>query len=243
MANKYRAIVGQLPKHFELADWPEQKFLDYFDIVNFLTEGDKIKVTNEKIEELERRGLDGTPTFLTELLWRIGHFRSDPDFTNRKWYFKFLSCNMQIGNYLKKHPALVTQAIREKIEINPRVTWMLEHYKVAPTNIGAEIIVPSTINDTNPLKREFSPKPKDPRVLMMESALKLADAASILTQSLTRSELRAMETKEKFKSLRDIFTILNSFKEQPTTTIFQTIKTHQAGRDELEAAILDFAKE
>lgn len=238
--NKYRAILGQLPKRPDIMKWPESHFLDFFSMVNFLTTPKGIiKLTPDTLKALEDSILPHPPSFKTEVLYRVNQFTTDPSSNPRKFFYKFTTFIRCVGYAIKTNPILITPAMEDVIKNNPRLSWMLATYKDVTTGIGAPITVPDR-NDATTIRGKKLPTSTDPQTRFMESLLRLSNMFEVLTKSLSKKDIRGLNAKEKFVILAKIYPMLaEARKFKPNSQVFQQINVYKGGREELEEAILD----
>lgn len=241
MDNPYRAVQGTLPRKREVQEWSHDRFTDFLAFVTFFVDKDIIKVTKVKRQAVEEYlNIDYHPW--QEFLYRINCPLDNPEATDRKFYYRLASMIRLVGGYLKQNPALVTEEMKEGIKDNPRLNWIIPHYKVVDTAIGAEVVVPATLDTTTFVKRTTSPL--NAEVTFMETMLKTANLFDMIVSSIKPSEIRSMDIKEKIAALSKLSFIGTNLRQmKPTTQVFKQINIHKANKEDVEKAILDFAQE
>ncbi len=243
--NKYKAIQGEFPRQYEISQWTEEKFLLLFGMVLYLivkskNDKDTITINDLSWKAAEEKWLDGTHPFEEEMMYRIGHFTTDPDFNARKCFYKFRGLITNVGNYLKKNPAAVTADMKVVIESTERLSWITKHYKEIETKIGATTIVPDTTNTIDPQERLFTPKPGNPEIRLKEATLELVSVAETLLNSINKKDLKELPVKDKLNMIMKIMdTVPGMFKNKTGNTTFQKINIFQAGREDLEKGLLE----
>lgn len=240
--NPYRAVQGILPTKREIQNWPYDKFMDFLRFVDFWTDGDVIKVTKEKREEMEKLAFETPHHPYQEFLWRIDHFLLNPEATSRKFYYKLAAMIRQVGGYLKANPGMVDEEMKKLIEGNPRLEWILKHFKVVETKIGAEVVMPDTTEEVG-FQRGQSPVPKA-EVTMMESLMKVASVFDMLASSIKPADIRGMEVKDKIQAMSKLSFIFTQAKSmKPNTAVFKQLNIYRASKEDLEKSLMDFAEE
>ena len=246
--SKYKAIQGQLPTRYELAQWNEEKFIQFFEVVNSLTIKDKngeskITCTNESIKRIEDEIMSGTPSFKQEVLYRINMFTTDPDATPRKFFFKIAAMIRNIGGYLKNNPALITEKIHNTIKDNQRLNWMAVNWKLMVTKIGAEIIVPNTL-DTTEITRHHTNTPKDPQLRFIECLDKATSLLELLLKDISKKDIKDMDIKDRISAISKLSFILKDVKGvKANKQTFIQINNNKESRDSLENDLLKFSQE
>lgn len=248
---KYLAIKGTLPRERDISEWNEEHFLQFFAFVNDLCEvrtkdgksDTTIKITEEKMKALEDEVNNTTPTFKTEIMYRIDQFHSDPTATPRKMFYKLNQFIKQVGHYVKKHPSVVTDKIKEAIEPNPRLNWILKLYQERMTKLGnAAVVEPYNINTTK-WQNEKTPSVATPQVKLMEAMTHLADVFVTLSKSISAKDIKKMDAKDKLSAISKLSFVLGEARRfKPNVAVFQQINVNSAAKEDLENALLDFAK-
>lgn len=242
--NPFRAVQGNIWKKVDLQEWTEKIYLAFFEAVDRFTvlkDGDyTVKITTEGLMKLEQDAFGGQFPFLQELVSRINQLTTDPKATPHKFYLKFATCIRQVGGYLKEHPSLVTDAMREIIQRNPRLAWCLVHFEIKDTKPGIPIMVETKLDKVGGRYPEVMKNP-DVNVKMSESRMYLADAMHTITKSLTKKDLRNLTAKERITSALGIMKVLQSAQSfKPNVGVLNQLVINKAGREDLEAAMLDF---
>lgn len=239
--SKYRAVTGTLPRRYEVAQWSEEKYLQFLDLMDFFVKDGALRFPSESILLAEQRYMIGTYPFLQELFHRIDAFSTDPDAPTTKFRNKFMALIRQVGQYIRLNPSVVTEAMRVRIEANPRFAWCLSHFAKIDTKMSVPVIIP----DGKPMPGTLLPmdNPKDPQLRILEAQTHLADALVHITKGLTRTELKGMATKDKLQIAVKIMDVLQKNKGwKPNIGTLNQININAANRDDLEKAMLDFGQ-
>jgi len=246
MSNKYRAIQGSLPRQWDVARWTEDHFRQFFqlviDLTQFSDQGQAvIKCTPETIKHLEDSILNGKPSYATELLYRINQFTTDPSATPRKFFYRLTALIRAVGNYVKKHPAVVTTELKGMIIDNPRLNWMLSSYVTHTTKVGAPVTVPDS-RDTTTFQTRPAARVEDPQTKLLNSMVILADVFETLAGSLTKKELRSLKASEKIGAISKLSFLFGN-RIKPNAQTFKQINIYKASAQDLEQSLLDYGSE
>lgn len=244
--NPYRAVAGKLFAGADIAKWESKKFEEFFDFSNRLydMETHKISCTLERILSLESE-IENEDCTHTEFLHRINKWSDETvtDGSSRGFYMRFGTMLRVVVQYLKKHPATLTEGIKAKISDKPQYAWCLENYAEKTTIIGAEIIEQNNNSFDGNMPTKHG-KVANTDKLVMDGLLKVADLYNTIANSIKKEDLEKMHVKDKIAALQKlapVFATMRSFK--PNSQIFQQININATGREELESALLDYARE
>ena len=243
--NKYQAIQGEIPRQYDISNWTEKQFLLLFGMVKYLivtskTGKDTITINNVSWHAAEEKYLDGQHPFEEEMMYRIGHFTSDPAFHGRKCFFKFRTLITMVGNYLKKNPAAITEDMAVVINSTERLSWITKHYKEIQTKIGGTAVVPDTRNTTDASEILPTAAPKNLEVRFLEAKLTLINTLEIMLGSINKKDLKDLPTKDKLTlGLKILDELQNASKSKNISTTFNKINVYQSGREDLERGLLE----
>lgn len=242
--SKYQAILGTLPRQWDVARWTEEHFQQFFSLVQDLTiygeTSAKIECTESSIKELEEKIFNETPSYRTELLYRINQFTTDPNFSPRKFYYRITALIRSVGNYVKKHPAILSETNREQIKNNPRLNWMSVSYTAYQTKMGAIVPVPEA-RDTTTYQTQPAARVVDPQTKLLNSMVLLADSFEVLAKSLTKRELRAMKAQDKISAISKLSFLFGN-RVKPNIGVFRQINVFKASKDDLEKSLLAYSE-
>jgi len=239
--NPYKIVEGKFPKYEDLRDWSEDRWLSFIGFLDFFIKSydnsEKWHCSSDKIAEFEVIADDQHPW--NEFKWRMGQWKEKT--TPQKFRLKINGMAMHCLGYLKKHPALVSPKIKEAIEHHPiRLGWVLKQYKVAET-LGGDEIVRRDTEVTNPGGKSQMSMPSL-NAKLLTSLTKVADIVEILAGSVTASELKGMETKDKLNQLGKLLPILTTLgKAKMAPTHFTQINLSGSTKD-IEKQMLDYIK-
>lgn len=239
---QFLAIKGELPRKVELAEWSEFHFLAIFRMVNFFMEKETIKVTADKMLALEKKVLDESYDPLqAEMLYRIDKFHGDPTATPRAFFFRLTAVVRKVGEYVKQNPSVITENIVNEIKDNPRLSWMLHNFRAVQTKGGAVVVEQNTLDTTTTQGKKVVGS--DPQEKLMESMYIVADKFLLIAKMISKDDIKKMSGKEKvaaLASLSFIFGVTSKFK--PNTAIFTQINNYKSDKEDIEKALLAFAK-
>ena len=240
----FRAVQGKLPTKAELGNWPTQKFFSFLDFCNHFMilekGGHRISITTEKIREMEKIMRGPTHPY-QEFLFRINQFSTDPESTQRKFLYKHGAFMRNVLGYLKMNPAIITEEMRAIIEPNNRFNWCLRLTKLQMTRVGAEVIVPDTLDNVMYKKKQVQSPNADK--MLIDSLIKVANVFDMIAGSIKKKDIESMTPSQKIMALSKLsFVHATARNFKPGSAVFQKINVFQAGKEELESALLDFSK-
>lgn len=242
--NRFRAVTNTLPRRYDISQWNEDRFLQFFELVNAFTEEGTIKIKSEVLLAQEQKALSGTYPFLEEMFHRMNQFTTDPNATPRKFYMRFTNVVRNVGEYIKLNPSKVTDPMRAIIEPNPRMAWMLNHYKIKETKMGIKVVDTDNLETVDRGNTSRVANPKDPQLQILESMLELTDALKHLTKGITQKDIKKLSVKDRITLSSRIIELVSKGKSyKPNIGTFKQIVIHKADRDDLEKAILDMNQE
>lgn len=241
MLNPYSIVTGKYPTYMDLRDWTEERWLSFISFLDFFIksydDSEKWHTATDRIKEFEAIAQSDHPW--NEFYYRMAQF-SDKT-TPQKFRLKINGMSMHCLGYLKKHPALVTTNIKEAIEHHElRLGWCLKQFKVTETLAG-EPTIRRDVEVTNPGGKSQMNMPSI-NAKMMTAVVKVADIVEILANSITQTEIKAMDTKDKLNQLSKLLPILTTLgKAKSSPTHFTQINLSGSTKD-IEKDMLEFVK-
>lgn len=239
--NPYRVIEGKLPSQKELSSWSTDRWIDLIKFAEFFLEETKTaesyKVTDEKRKQLEDFLLEPNHVW-AEFIYRVSCWLDKS--TNRQYFYKLNSLIRISFTYLKRHPALVTDEMRQMILKHPvRLGWCLGQYKTVEVN-G----IPMTQRDTQVKDANKNSQTVLPSIQtkIMNSMVELADLYEVLIKSINKKELLSMEVQDKLKSLKDLSFIFPLAQKKVGPNHFTQININSNNVKDLEKAMLDYSE-
>ena len=141
-----------------------------------------------------------------------------------------------LGTYLQSNPHTITPRMREVMKANPRLEKYTEPFKVTKNEIGAEVVVPNT-DDGQTLTL--------PEVQYHKALLKMAALANDLTEGITKDDIKKMTPDERINLAIKLVNLMSRVQggQKPNIAIFKQLVINNAGRDELERAMLAYNEE
>ena len=231
LKNKHKEIVGQTLRKDHLKKWDEQKFLEWFRMMHhFAPKGDWIwnDVTLKAYCEQA-----ATKPHWEEWMWRfsMNSEETKPNHIGRP----ITGFVRHIGEYLQSNPFVITPQMKEIMLGNKTLTKYTEPFKVITTAIGAEIVVPN-VDDGSVLTL--------PEVQYHKALLKMSALANALTEGITEEHIKKLAPDERIKLALSIVKMMSTIQggQKPNTQIFKQLIVNNAGRDDLEKAMLAYAE-
>lgn len=240
--NPYSIIEGKYPQFTELRDWSEDRWLSYIGFLDFFIKSyensEKWHMTSDNIKEMEQYlTINNHPW--QEFIWRTGQWKDKT--TPKKYMFKVNGMAMHTLGYLKKHPSLVTDKIKEAIEHHPqRLGWCLKQFKVVETLGGEEIVRRDVVVDQISTTKQTSLPSLQAK--MMTSIVKVADIVEMLASGISAKDIKGMEVKDRLSQLAKLMPILTTLgKAKLNTNHFTQINLNGSTKD-VESQMLQFIK-
>lgn len=237
--NPYRAVEGTLPRKRDVQLWSHDRLMDFFRFVTYFMDGDVVRPTGKNRGWLETEMAVHPTHPWAEFMWRINVFTRNRQGTDRKFYYRLSATMRLIGMYVKSNPALMTDEMRGLLGKNPRLNWIIPHFKAVKTRLGPEVVVPDT-RMTVGFQKETT-KALNPEVSYMESMLKAANVFDMIVTSIRKSEIAEMTVKDKVNALSKLSFVFSQARNmKPNSQVFKQINVYKASKEELETAIMDF---
>ena len=243
MSKEYRLVKGKLPRKIEIGDWSAQKIVALLRMFDLFVEDGRAKITQHKRTLLE--DLAKNDTYIDELLTRIDMPTSDPEATQKKFLNRFMGMIRVVLGWLKSHPHAVVDDIKKFMEKNPRCHWALAAFKTEVTAIGAEVVVMDQHEDSDITAARHSPNVtnvRGPEAMYNQALLQATGILTDLMKGLTATQIAKIAPSERIRLANQMLgTLGKTFKDyKPNNFIFNKINIHQAGREDLERAFLDY---
>lgn len=230
--NKFKDLVGQSLRKNHLAQWDEIRFLEWFALVHhFAPKGEWM--WNDLAIRTFCQQAETRPCW-EEWMCRFEMFKED---VNPKSISGKITGFMPIlGNYLQNNPHIITQRMREVMKGNPRLEKYTEPFKVVENEIGGQSIMPNT-DEGQTLEL--------PDVQYHKALLKMAALSNDLIAGLTKDDIKKMSPDERIKLALSIVSLMSKVQggQKPNIAIFKQLVINNAGKDELERAMLAYNEE
>jgi len=232
LKNKHKDIVGQSLRKNHLPQWDEIRFLEFFALIHhFCPKGEWM--FNDLACRTFCQQAENRP-FWEEWMWR---FEINKEGVSMKALSGRVSGFLPVlGTYLQSNPHVITKRMREVMKGNPKLEKYTEPFKVIKNEIGADVVVPNT-DEGQVLEL--------PEVQYHKAMLKMAALSNELTAGITKDDLKKMAPEDRIKLSMQILSLMSRVQggQRPNITIFKKLVVNQAGRDELEKAMLEYTKE
>jgi hypothetical protein len=246
--NAFRAVRNTLLRNTDVQKWESGKFIVFFTFLDRFysthegREG-KLNVTLEKIELAEKEYEENPDIDFGEFLWRIDRWCEPYDASlTAKFNVRLMTMSRVVVTYCKRHPVVITDEIREICKGKKQYEWMFTNFRVVTTKIGAQVVEPNTLEFQGNIPVQGSMP--NAEVALMESIKKVASVYDMIAGSITKKDIEKLNVKDKISALQKLSFIHSATKGfKPNNNTFKQINIYKAGKDELEASLLDFAKE
>lgn len=232
LKNKHKDIVGQSLRKNHLPQWDEQHFLEFFALIHhFCPKGEWM--FNDLACKTFCQQSENRPLW-EEWMWR---FEINKEGVNLKAVSGRISGFLPLlGTYLQSNPHVITKRMREVMKGNPKLEKYTEPFKVIQNNIGAQVIQPNT-DEGHVLEL--------PEVQYHKALLTMAALANDLTEGITKDMIKKMSPDERISLSLKIISLMSRVQggQKPNIQIFKQLVVNNAGRDELEKAMLAYTNE
>ena len=141
-----------------------------------------------------------------------------------------------LGNYLQNNPHVITPRMKAVMEGNPRLAKYTEPFKVEQNDLGGLSIMPNTDEGQNLML---------PEVQYHKALLKMASLANDLMAGITKEDIKKMAPDERIKIAISLVKLMSTVQggQKPNIAIFKQLVINNAGRDELERAMVAYNNE
>lgn len=231
LKNKHKDIVGQAIRKNHLPQWDEQHYLEFFAMVHHFAPRGEWMWNDLAIKTFCQQG-ENRPLW-EEWKWRY-QMEADKNPGNiGKPIMGFIPI---IGSHLQSNPHIITPRMREIMKGNSKLEKYTEPFKIVQTAIGTEIVVPNTDEG-----QVFTL----PEVQYHKAILHLSALANELSAGITPADIKKMSVDERLKISLNIVKTLSQVQggQKPNIAIFKQLVINQAGREDLEKAMLAYNQE
>lgn len=233
LKEKYRAVRGQSLTIRDIKEWSEEQHLEFIRLIHFFTVDGSITFTDVGVKSFQQHALERP--FWEQLLWRW-ELNGD-DYDLKAFRSRLFSTITRIGKYLQENSFIITPEMRGMMKANKYLEKYTEPFVVKELEGGGELVVP---NDDNGLNK-FSM----PEVQYNKALLKMASVANNLLEGIKLDDLKKMPVKERIELANKLVVTMSRLQggHKPNVAIMKNLIINQAGRSDLEAAMMNFAKE
>lgn len=232
LKNKHKDIVGQSLRKNHLPQWDEQHFLEFFALIHhFAPKGEWL--WNDLAIKTFCQQAENRPLW-EEWMWRFEMKKEEPNLPSiRSRITGFVPL---IGSYLQGNPHVITKRMREIMKANSILEKYTEPFKMVENEIGGMSIMPNTDQG-----QVF----ELPEIQYNKAILKMSAIANDLIEGITKDELKKMPFNERVELALKIMNFMSRANggQKPNVAIFKQLIINQAGRDELEAAMVAYNQE
>lgn len=242
---RLRAIKGELPRKNEIAHWDQEKLQAFISFSSFFIDGDKFVITGERRKDAELRMHE--EAFWMEFMVRIDCPFGKGEGSNQSFRMRFMAMLRTVLAWLKSNPHAISEEMRAIMQKSERMNWALDPFKEKTTKIGASIISVDNRETTEPGLANQNPGATNltlPERQFNQALLQMTSLLVDLTRGISRSDLKKMSPGERIKVATGLAqTLQKSFATyKPNSMTFKKIVINNAGRDDLEAALLDYSQ-
>jgi len=229
LKNKHKDLVGKRFRKTDFAQWDELKFMNWFSLVHFFTVEGKFSVTDVSIRAFQSRAKEN-PRW-EEWMWR--YEAAGDDYATRSFMNRLISTTATIGQYLQENPHAITHEMKGVMEANEMLRKYTEPFAVKETESGAEIVSTNMDGGRYAL----------PEVQYHKALLKMAAMANDLMTGITKDDIKKMSPGERIKLANALTTTMSKLQggHRPNIQVFKQLVLNQAGREDLEAAMVEMA--
>lgn len=231
MVKDFKKYSGQSLKKTDLATWSDAHFVAWFRLIHHFTIDKKLTFNEVTLGAFRQKARDDD--FWNEWMHRAeAHVR---DYEMSKISGRILNMNRVIGSYLQHNSHLITTQMKGMMEASPYLEKYAQPYTTEKTGIGAEIVKPNT-DDLSKFTM--------PEIKYHEAMLKMSNIANELLEGITKKELKTMSPKDRLTLANTLIQTMSKVQNgyKPNTQIFKQLVVHQAGREDLERAMLEYTK-
>jgi len=228
----YSAITGVSLRRQDLQNWTDAHFIAWFKVVHHFTIDGKFSFTELGINSFKSQAKE-------QPFWEEWMYRTEAnlrDYNLSKISSRILNTTRVVGLFLQNNPHIITTQMRGMMEASPYLAKYAEPFTVETSDIGASIIKPNT-DDLSKFTL--------PEVQYHKAMLKMANIADELLGSITKGDIKKMSPKDRISLANTLLGTMSRVQggHKPNTQIFKQLIIHQAGRQELESAMLELTKD
>lgn len=229
---------GKAIKKLEMLAWKPSDFVSFMRFTIHFTQEIDVdgggKKTVYDISDSKIKDMEGNIEY-TPLFKRI--IKSYPDEKGRRTCFMNSLKNFHI--YIKDNLYCVTPEMKEVMDSHPFFKGVDEVFKGEVTKIGGEIV---GLNNPDPSDPDKKLPVKLPEVVYNQALLQLTQVFEKLIDSVDMKKFAKLDEEKKIRLAATIAPVLTkaySGMKAGGNLVFNKIVVNQAGRDELEKAMLD----
>jgi len=230
----YKEYEGVSLKKVMLENWTDAHFLNWIRLVHFFTDKTEKKLRFTELSLKAFREACRENEMWKEWMYRIEANKLDYDIGTISG--RFLNSNRLIGSYLQGNPHKVTNQMRGIMEINIYLKKYIEPFTTKTSAIGADIV---TTNSDDLARFEL------PEVQYHKAMLKMSKVADELLDKISRTDIKKMSPKDRISLANTLLGTLSRVQggHKPNMQIFKQLVINQAGRQDLESAMLEYTQD
>lgn len=231
LKEKYRPLRGKSFRKQDLKDWTEHMFTEYFRLVHFFTVEGEIKFTDLAVKSFQQHAPEHP--LWEELMWR---WEANDEVGNlRQFQNRFLYLTRTIGQYLQENNYLISKEMKGMMTANKYLEKYTEPFTVKTTETGIDVVTPNT-DDLN----DFTL----PEVQYHKAIMNLSSLAKNLLEGIKADDIKKLPLKDRVELANKIINTISKIQggHKPNTQVFKQLVIQNAGREELERAMVEMAK-
>jgi len=231
MVKDFKKYSGVSLRKDDLKNWTDAHFIAWFQLIHHFTIEKKLKFTELAFNAFRQKARDND--FWNEWMHRMeAHLR---DYDIQKISGRVLNMNRVIGGYLQANPHVVTTQMKGMMEASEYLAKYAQPFTTEKSAIGADII---KVNNDD--LSQF----KMPEVSYHEAMLKVSNLANDLLSTISKQDLKKLSPKDKIILANTLLQTMSKVQggQKPNMQVFKQLVINQAGRQELESAMLEYTK-
>lgn len=242
MDNPFSLVKGKLPTVKEYAEWSSDKWLSFMAYCSKFLElkgrdSERIIVNNILLTGVENECMASSHQW-NEFHWRMNfpvddHTRSDN--IPKSFLWKLNTFIIQGMQFLKKHPAHVTEEMKKVMLVHPRFAKAAVQYRVDEGIVVQDHEVPGATGTSSANLPSLQAR-------VMENIVKTADIYAELADSLTPTQIKKMRPEARLSAMSKLFPVMiSAIKNRVVPNHFTQININGNVGDK-EKAMLGFLK-
>lgn len=228
----FKKYAGVSLKKYDIELWTDAHFVAWFQLMHHFTIDKKLTFNEVTLQAFRQKAREHD-------LWNEWMHRAEAhlrDYDIGKIAGRINNMNRVIGSYLQNNPHVITTQMKGMMEASPYLEKYAQPFTTEKTEMGASVVKPNT---------DELDKFTMPEVKYHEAMLKAANITDELLGSISKKDIKAMSPKDRLSLAKDFITLLSRVQNgyKPNTQIFKQLVVHQAGREDLESALLNYSKD
>ena len=229
MVKDFKKYSGVSLKKTDIANWTDAHFVAWFQLIHHFTIEKKLTFNEVTLQAFRQKAREHD-------LWNEWMHRAEAhvrDYDIGKIAGRVNNMNRVIGSYIQSNPHVITTQMKGMMEASPYLEKYAQPFTTEKTDIGASIVKPNT---------DELDKFTMPEIKYHEAMLKMSNIADELLSTITKKEIKTMSPKDRLTLANTLIQTMSKVQNgyKPNTQIFKQLVVHQAGREDLERALMDY---